>query len=355
MRHVTQTPESPVPVTAADELGERLDGWVAAGLIRPDQAEKILAAEAAAGNRGPSAERPGRRTPYVVEALGYLGATLATIAGFLAVDRLWPDIPLGAQLAFAASGTVLLAAAAMLIGTPREPAIGRLRSVLLALSTCCFAAFTALLVGEVVEVGSAGTTLTTTAATTAYAAGWWWRARTPLQHLTTYVAAAFTAGAAVNMVDTTVDIWWIGTAIWGLSALWIVLAYRGLLRPRDIGILGPAVGLLVSAQMTMEVAAGHVLALATVAGLLAAGVAGRRLPLLALGAVGVAIVVPQTAARYLPASAAAPLAVFVVGVMLLGVALWLARSQRIRRRNAPTVPDESGRSALRHQPASPHS
>jgi hypothetical protein len=157
------------------------------------------------------------------------------------------------------------------------------------------------------------------------------------------------------MVDTTVDIWWIGTAIWGLSALWIVLAYRGLLRPRDIGILGPAVGLLVSAQMTMEVAAGHVLALATVAGLLAAGVAGRRLPLLALGAVGVAIVVPQTAARYLPASAAAPLAVFVVGVMLLGVALWLARSQRIRRRNAPTVPDESGRSALRHQPASPHS
>jgi hypothetical protein len=226
---------------------------------------------------------------------------------------------------------VRLAGAALFIVTPAAPAIGRLRSVLLVLSTGCFAAFMALLVGEVWGVGDSGTALTAAATTTAYAAGWWWRVGGPLQHLTTYVAAAVTAGAAASMVDTAGDVWWPGTAIWVLSALWIVAAYRGLLRPRAVGILGPAVGLLVSAQMTMEVAAGHVLALATVAGLLAAGVVGRRLPLLAFGAVGVVMVVPQTAARYLPESAAAPLAVFVVGVMLIGVALWLARSHRSRQ------------------------
>jgi hypothetical protein len=45
---------------------------------------------------------------------------------------------------------------------------------------------------------------------------------------------------------------------------------------------------------------------------------------------GVVQIVPQTAIRYLPASAAAPLAVFVVGVLLVGIALWLARSSRVR-------------------------
>ncbi len=46
------------------------------------------------------------------------------------------------------------------------------------------------------------------------------------------------------------------------------------------------------------------------------------------GARGVLQVVPQTASRYLPQSVAAPLAVFCVGVALLGVALWLARARR---------------------------
>ena len=83
--------------------------------------------------------------------------------------------------------------------------------------------------------------------------------------------------------------------------------------------LGRAAGRL------MQVAAGQVLAVATVAGLLAAGVLLRQAWLVAMGAVGVLLVTPQTATRYLPMSAAAPLAIFVVGVVLVGVAVWLAR------------------------------
>jgi hypothetical protein len=45
----------------------------------------------------------------------------------------------------------------------------------------------------------------------------------------------------------------------------------------------------------------------------------------------VVVFVPQTAARYLPQSVAAPLAVFTVGLVLLGVALWLARARRTPR------------------------
>jgi hypothetical protein len=63
-------------------------------------------------------------------------------------------------------------------------------------------------------------------------------------------------------------------------------------------------------------------------GLLVVGVALRRLWLVALGAVGVILVVPETAARYLPHSIARPLAIFAAGLVLVGVALWLAKTRR---------------------------
>jgi hypothetical protein len=304
-------------------LRGRLDAWVAAGLIGADQAERIEAAEAAE-----AAEAPRRRTPYVVEALGYLGAALAAIAGFLAVDQLWPDIPLGAQIAFAGAGTVLFAGAASLMRPGVEPALHRLRSVLLVLSTGSLTAFAALLAGPVWDAGPRGSALAAAATAAVYATGWWLRVPAPLQHLTAYAATAVTVGVAVSLLHPDVAIGWSGLAVWVLSALWVVAAGRGLFRPSATGIAGAAVGLLGGAQLTMEVAAGHVLALATVAGLLVAGVARRQLWLLAVAAVGVLQVVPQTAARYLPASAAAPLALFVVGVLLVGIALWLARSSR---------------------------
>jgi hypothetical protein len=97
------------------------------------------------------------------------------------------------------------------------------------------------------------------------------------------------------------------------SALWAVAAYRGLFRPSTAGIVAAVVGLLVCAQLTMEVAVGHVVALVTMAGLPVAGVPRRQLWLLVLAAFGVIQIVPQTAICYLPASAAAPLAVFVAG------------------------------------------
>jgi len=37
------------------------------------------------------------------------------------------------------------------------------------------------------------------------------------------------------------------------------------------------------------------------------------------------LVTPQITTRYLPMSAATPVAIFVVGVVLLGSAVWLAR------------------------------
>ncbi len=88
--------------------------------------------------------------------------------------------------------------------------------------------------------------------------------------------------------------------IWGLYALWAITVHRGYLVSREVGYLTAVVGMLVGAQLTREIAAGLVLALATVAGVLTAGVVLRRVILLVMGAIGVIMTVHGTAARYLP-------------------------------------------------------
>jgi hypothetical protein len=308
-------------------LNEQLARWVAGGLISEAQAGQITAAEAA---RAPAAAT--RRAPLAVEALGYAGGVLAIVAGFAAVPDLWPGIPAAAELAFAGVAAAALAAGGALVRTGDDPAFGRLRSVLWLLSTASLAAFAALLAGRIWQVSPASTTLVAAATATGYAAVLWLRSATVLQHLGLFAAAAALAGAAVDRADPGLGAWGPGLAVWVLSAGWGIAVLRGYLRPVPAGYLAAGAGLLTGAQLTMDVAAGHILALVTMAGLLAAGVALRRAGLVGLGAFGVLVMVPQTAARYLPASAAAPLAIFVVGLVLLGSALWLATRWRPRAR-----------------------
>jgi hypothetical protein len=65
-----------------------------------------------------------------------------------------------------------------------------------------------------------------------------------------------------------------------------------------------------------------------VAGLLTVGIIARRVLMIVIGAIGVTYVVPDTASRYLPGSVGPPIAVAVVGLILFGIALWLARTRR---------------------------
>jgi hypothetical protein len=325
----------------APGLHDLLGRWVADGLIDAGQAARIEAAEAArlsaAGSGQAAAARPapgpGQRRALTVEALGYVGGALAIVAGFVAVGQLWPDITTSAELAFAAGGAIALLVAGAAIRTGDDPPLGRLRSVLWLMSAASLAAFVGVLAAQVWDYGGISTALAMAAASTAYATALWWRARAPLQHLAMFASAAVLAGTGIARAGPGLGAWGPGLGVWGLSALWAIAVYRGYLVPRDTGYLAAVIGLLVGAQMTMAMAAGQVLALVTVAGLLAAGVALRRVALLGLGAAGVIITVPQTAARYLPKSVGAPLAVFIVGLVLLGAALWLAKT---RKRSAPS-------------------
>jgi len=284
------------------------------------------------GAVGPAGPAPGaapRRLPLVVEALGYLGAVFALVAGFIAVRQIWPAIPASAELAFTGVAAIALLLAGIMLRTLDHEAFGRLRSVMWLTSTASLAAAVGLLTGpQFWDLGPAGRPLVTEAVVTAYAVMLWWRYRATLQHLAMFAGTAALLGTGIAQVWPGIILpWGSGFGLWVLSLLWGIGAHRAYLVPRTAGYAAAGIGLLVGAQLTMDLPAGQALAVMTVAGLLAAGVALRRVLLLGLGASGAIVILPQIAIRYLARGAGAAAAIFAVGLVMLGVALWLARTR----------------------------
>jgi hypothetical protein len=309
---------------AARALREQLDRWTASGLIDADQASHIQAAEAARVTAA-----PGRRLPLVAEVLGYVGAVIAITAAGVVIHQFFKHVPPAVELAFTAVVAVGLLAAGAAMRTGTEPAFARLRSVLWLLATAGTAGFVAVLTLRYLRLSDSNVALLSEGAWLACAIPLWWRTRSVLQHLAVFAGAVALTETSLERVQPNVGNFGVGVALWVLAALWGLAVYRGYLVPRTVGLLVSGIGVLAGAMIAMdEAAAGQVLALVTVAGLLSAGILQRRVLLIAIGGVGTLYVIPDAASRYLPGSVAAPLAVAIVGLVLFGIALWLARTRR---------------------------
>jgi hypothetical protein len=311
--------EPPVP----SALGEQLARWTAAGLIDSDQADRIEADE-----RERAAALPRRRLPLVAEVLGYVGAIIAITAIVVTVHQIWRHVPAGVELATAGVIAVGLLLAGAALRTDGDLALARLRSVLWLLSTAGAAAFVALLTRRHLHLADTDVALTTAAAWLVCAVPLWWRTRSALQHLAAFGGAVALLETGIDRIDPHAGGFAFGLALWVLALAWGIAVSRGYLVPAPIGMLLSGAGVLAGAIIAMDHTAGVPLAIATVTGIFAAGVLLHRVPLIGIGAVGTFYVIPDAAHRYLPGSVAAPLAVAVVGLVLLGVALWLARQRR---------------------------
>jgi hypothetical protein len=304
-------------------LHEQLARWTAAGLIDVDQAGRIEAAE-----RERAVTLPGRRLPLVAEVLGYVGAVIAVTAIVVTVQQIWKHVPVAVELTTAGVIAVGLLVAGTALRTATDPALARLRSVLWLLSTAGAAALVALLTGTYLQLADTASALASAAAALVYAGALWWRNRSALQHLAAFGAAVAVLVTGIDRIDAHAGPFVFGIALWVFALAWGVAVSRGLLVPAPVGVMLSGAGALAGAIVAMDQAAGVVLAIATVAGLFAYGVLMHQVPLIGIGAVGTLYVVPEAATRYLPGSVAAPLAVAVVGLVLLGIALWLARQRR---------------------------
>ena len=153
------------------------------------------------------------------------------------------------------------------------------------------------------------------------------RYRSAPQHLAAFGAAVAVLETGIDRIDPRAGTFLFGVAVWVFAAAWGIAVCRGRLVPTPVGTPLSGAGALAGAIIAMDQSAGVLLAITTVAGLFAGGVWMDQVPLIGIGAAGTLYVVPDAAARYLPGSAAAPLAVAAVGLVLLGVALWLARQR----------------------------
>lgn len=313
---------------SVSRLRDQLDRWTAAGIIDAGQAARLESAEQARAGKG-GVSSPGHRAmPLVAEVLGYLGAAIAISAGFVAVKQLWPRMPSTAMLWFTAVAAILLIVVGAVLRTSGQPAYGRLRSVLWLLATVAGTDCAAIVANEVLGLGEHGLLLTSAAAWAGLAISLWWFGKSALQHVVMFGGLVALLAAGLYQMEPALTVTGYGTALWILSALWGVAAYRRYLTPPAAGLVVASGGVLAGATLTMANPAGQALAVLTVAGLLAVGVAAHRVMFVAFGGAGTLWVVPETANRYLPGTVAAPLAAAVAGLVLLAIALWLARARK---------------------------
>lgn len=307
----------------ATTLREQLARWTAAGLIDAAQAGRIEAAEM---------ERmtmtPRRRLPLVAEVLGYAGAAIAITAAGITVRQFWKNVPPVAELAFAGIVAIGLLVAGAAIRTDAEPAFARLRSVLWLLATASVTGFVAVLTHVYLHLSDRNVALLSEAAWLACSIPLWWRTRSVVQQLAAFGGVVAVVETGLDRLDPGAGSFAYGLALWIVAGAWGIASWRGYLIPRTVGLLLSAAGMMIGAIISMDAAPGQALAVLTVTGLLVFGVMQHRVAAIVIGAIGIIYVVPDTAQRYLPGSVGAPLAVAVVGLVLLGIAVWLARTRR---------------------------
>ncbi|MFI7063578.1 DUF2157 domain-containing protein [Kribbella sp. NPDC050124] len=307
-------------VSGPAELPALLDRWVTAGVITPAQAERMRADIP----HSPPASGEHRQTSLAVEALGYVGSVLIVVASLLLASQYWNDLSTAGHLTVVgvAAGALLLAGFA--VPERLGPAGLRMHAVLWLGATVSTAGFLGLFGDEVLGWQDDDLALLVFAGAAAVAALLWWRLPTSLQQAALFAALAGTAGSAAAQFQAS-EGELPGVAVWGVGAIWFLLGWGGVVRPRWSALLYGGIGLTIGAGMTMPADGGLVLALTTSAALIALAVLARDLLVLALGGWGAVQFLPIAVNEWFPGELTAALGLLAAGGVLVAIAIWIAR------------------------------
>ena len=324
---------------------EDLETLVSANLITEDQSKAILAFESQRQRAASS-----QRVPLISEALGYLGAGLATAAMGVLLSDQWPELAVGVRLAIPLAGAVLLVIAGWLLRDSAEPAFARFGSVLWAMSVASTAWASSIFANDVLDISPAAQDVVIAVVVAALALLLYAMRRTVLQQIAMGAGVIALVTSVVSMrypeiigPEASGPNTAIGFAVWITAMVWLLLAYRKVLAPQPLAYgLGSFAALqAISAVSFAEGATGHVgmaLGLLTAAGLIVASVWLHNNVLLIIGAVGGFRFLIETVDHFFRDTLGTPLVLLATGVILLVVAFLTMRLRRFTEHHPPAAP-----------------
>ena len=304
-------------------LQQHVDAWVAADLISADQAARIEEHERRWDGQG---SRGG-----VAEAVGYVGAVLAVSSVLLFIGELWDTVAVAGRLALSGLLTVAVLGAGGALRSSPAPSVQRLVSVLWFLGVAGTGWVAWVLADDALGLRDVDRALLV-AGCVALAGG----TVHLLRHraLSQVAALAGTVGVALALLDRpALDLepaWW-GLTLLAVGGAWAVLGDGGWLRPRSVAetagaslaLAGTQVGAFGEARVAL-LGLGVVVA----AALVWAAMTRDGTHLLAVGALGLFVVVPQLVFELFGDAIGAPATLLVVGLLLVVLAVGLGRVRR---------------------------
>jgi len=309
-------------------LDNDLNRWAAHDLISPDEAEAILAFESAASSP---------RSGFLAEALGYVGAALAIGAVLVLAGDVWSDLPVAGHLAALGFLSVALLAGGWMTSSKDDPPLQRLSDVLLSGTALAVALLTAQVASEIVGWNDERVTIAG-AVLGAIVGGLLWLRRRHTLELIVAVGALFVVAVdTVSYVVPDPSAILVGSVIWVVGVAVFGAGHFGVLAPRTTALVLGSIGVLVGSQVlaTDTSVIPALAAAASAGGLVLYAVHRRDTAVLALGGLGVLMLVPQLAFAVFGESLGAPAALFVAGILLIGIAVGVARAHAGDRRSGP--------------------
>lgn len=314
------------------DLPGHLETWTDAGLMTPDQAAAIRVFER---------ESSGYGVPRWVEPVAYLGATLVGLALFLFGMQVWDQLATWSRVALAGLVTLVLLGAGLALFRSEAAPVRRAASFALLLTVAGVTATAALTLFEAVEVDEDLALPLTAACTAAVGLAFYLLARTTLQQIGLATGVVFLAVALGSSLDVS-EPWMISLMLFALGAIWLLLTWGGLLRPASTGwVLGGLLALTVGFGGVDEQALWSGLGIVVGLGLVYLSAVVDLRILMVIGVLGLVVWIPATVTALFEGTVAAPVAIFVTGVVTLTVVVAAVRQGR-RTPTDDSVPSTAG-------------
>lgn len=309
------------------DVSERLREWRDAGLVTDDQMQSIAAYEA---RRDRTGARGRARRPVAAEAVGYVGAALAIGAVVLLFAEVWADLLVGGRLALVGLLTVLLFGGGIALRGVGRPPIRRLVSVLLAGAVAGSGWLGGIVAADVLGWSEADVALAVGITTVAVSLPVYLLRRRALSQLVLLASASILVGALFARPALEPDVLWIGLTFWAVGIAWAMLGLGGWLEPPRVATVVGHVLALLAVQFTSfdDRLVLLVVGVATAAAIVGVAVVADEAAQLAVGAVGLFVLVPQLAFELFGDAIGAPATLLVVGLLLVLLAVGLGRARR---------------------------